>query len=382
MLRSMTGFGRCVVEDADWTQTWEIRSVNNRHLDLKWKLPAQARGLESRFERVVRRFAGRGRMEIGLMLQARGSASARIRFDATQASAMLDAVAALADVHGDVYEPDYNALFAVPSLWERESEDVDEDMDARLEEGLVAALEDWNESRETEGAALAKDMESRIARMEGWLERLDERAPEIKEERFAVLRERLNDALAAVGGPEVEDGRFLQEMVIVADKLDVSEELTRLHAHLERLRDLLGMGVDAGRRLDFTLQECFREIATCGNKIQDAQVSRMVVDFKNELEKCREQVPESGITMQRERFINLGFGNFVVASRVVGIVNPASAPMRRLREDARSEGRLVDATQGRKTRSIIITDSNHVILSAILPETLGQRFVQEENNDV
>ena len=86
--------------------------------------------------------------------------------------------------------------------------------------------------------------------------------------------------------------------------------------------------------------------------------------------------------MQRERFINLGFGNFVVASRVVGIVNPASAPMRRLREDARSEGRLVDATQGRKTRSIIITDSYHVILSAILPETLGQRFVQEENNDV
>ena len=86
--------------------------------------------------------------------------------------------------------------------------------------------------------------------------------------------------------------------------------------------------------------------------------------------------------MQRERFINLGFGNFVVASRVVGIVNPASAPMRRLREDARSEGRLVDATQDRKTRSIIITDSNHVILSAILPETLGQRFVQEENNDV
>ena len=86
--------------------------------------------------------------------------------------------------------------------------------------------------------------------------------------------------------------------------------------------------------------------------------------------------------MQRERFINLGFGNFVVASRVVGIVNPASAPMRRLREDARSEGRLVDATQGRKSRAIIITDSNHVILSAILPETLGQRFVQEENNDV
>ena len=76
--------------------------------------------------------------------------------------------------------------------------------------------------------------------------------------------------------------------------------------------------------------------------------------------------------MQRERLINLGFGNFVLASRVVAVVNPASSPMRRLREDAKSEGRLVDATQGRKTRSILITDSNHVILSAVLPDTLGQ----------
>lgn len=85
--------------------------------------------------------------------------------------------------------------------------------------------------------------------------------------------------------------------------------------------------------------------------------------------------------MQRERLINLGFGNFVIASRVIGIINPFSSPMRRLREDAKVEGRLIDATQGRKTRSIVVTDSNHVILSAILPETLGQRFGQEETQN-
>ncbi|MBZ2172660.1 DUF370 domain-containing protein [Nitratidesulfovibrio sp. SRB-5] len=79
-----------------------------------------------------------------------------------------------------------------------------------------------------------------------------------------------------------------------------------------------------------------------------------------------------------QKLINVGFGNFVVASRVVAIVNPSSSPMRRLREDARQEGRLVDATQGRKTRSIIITDSNHVILSAIQAETVGQRYTQED----
>lgn len=81
--------------------------------------------------------------------------------------------------------------------------------------------------------------------------------------------------------------------------------------------------------------------------------------------------------MAQEILINIGFGNYVLASRVVGIVSPASSPMRRLREDARLQGRLIDATQGRKTRSILVTDSNHIILSSIQPETISQRFGQE-----
>ena len=84
--------------------------------------------------------------------------------------------------------------------------------------------------------------------------------------------------------------------------------------------------------------------------------------------------------MPRERLINIGFGNYVLAGRVVGIVGPASSPMKRLREDARAEGRLIDATQGRKTRSILVTDSNHVILSSIQPETISQRFAQEDGD--
>lgn len=85
--------------------------------------------------------------------------------------------------------------------------------------------------------------------------------------------------------------------------------------------------------------------------------------------------------MAKNTLLNIGFGNFVVASRVVAIVNPASSPMRRLREDARTGNRLVDATQGRKTRSIIVTDSNHVVLSGIQAETIGQRFIQEDSTD-
>ncbi len=82
--------------------------------------------------------------------------------------------------------------------------------------------------------------------------------------------------------------------------------------------------------------------------------------------------------MPGDKLINIGFGNYVLAGWVVGIVNPSSSPMKRLREDARAEGRLIDATQGRKTRSILVTDSNHVLLSSIQPETIRQRFTQEE----
>lgn len=289
MLRSMTGFGRCLVENDDSTQQWEVKSVNSRHLDLKWRLPLSVRSLEPRLEKVVRRYASRGRVDVSLVLQyAPGSAPA-MRFDAVQATAMLDNLQALAQARGNAYAPDFNALLQIPALWGDSGEELDEETSRNLEEGLALALEDWNEARSTEGRALATDMHSRILRMEEWTGLIAERAPNIKEERANSLRERLGEALAQ-SGQELEESRFLQEAVILADRLDVSEELTRLNTHLARLHDLLQSGGDAGRRLDFTLQECFREINTCGNKLPDVQLSRMVVDFKNELEKCREQV--------------------------------------------------------------------------------------------
>lgn len=283
----MTGFGRFQQDNGDVVQTWEIRSVNSRFLDLKWKLPPQARNMEARFEKIVRRFASRGRVEISLNLQfARVS---RVSFDAAQASAMLDAVKSFALSRGDILEVDYMELMHLSPLWTSGGDDDDEELFGTLVPGLEAALEDWNESRETEALSLARDLETRFSRMAEWISAIEERAPEVKAARFEQVHERLADMLNSLGS-DLEEGRFLQEMVIMADKLDVTEELIRLHSHLMRLASLMESGEDAGRKLDFTLQESFREINTCGNKIQDAQVSRIVVDCKNELEKCREQV--------------------------------------------------------------------------------------------
>lgn len=287
-LCSMTGFGRFQTDDGLWVQTWEVRSVNGRYLDPKWKLPALAHGLEGRLEKVLRRHAARGRVEVFLTLQSSGNAS-QVHFDVAQAGALLDALTEFARERGDSFSPDYATLLNVPQLWTTRAEDADAELALRLEKGLTVALEDWNAARRIEGEQLAADLEQRFLRMEKWVGLMERRAPAIKEERFRQVRERLAEVLSALGG-ELEEARFLQEMVIMADRLDVSEELTRLRSHLARLRDLLRAGEDAGRKLDFTLQECFREINTCGNKIQDAEISRLVVDFKNELEKCREQV--------------------------------------------------------------------------------------------
>ena len=286
-LRSMTGFGRFQQDDGNVVQTWEIRSVNSRFLDLKWKLPPQARNMEARFEKIVRRFASRGRVEISLNLQLRAESCAS--FDAGQASAMLEALKAFASSRGDIFEVNYMSLLHISSLWTSAAETDDDALFEPLAAGLESALADWNESRETEAEALARDLEVRFSRMAEWISAIEERAPDIKAARFEQVRERLSDMLGNLGG-ELDEGRFLQEMVVMADKLDVTEELTRLHSHLLRLASLMESGEDAGRKLDFTLQESFREINTCGNKIQDAQVSRIVVDCKNELEKCREQV--------------------------------------------------------------------------------------------
>ncbi len=163
-------------------------------------------------------------------------------------------------------------------------------MVASLEKGLALALDDWNEARQTEGEALSRDLMARVLRMEEWTELIRDRAPIIKKDRTEALHERINEELASLNCGEIEESRFLQEVVTLMDRLDVTEEITRLSTHLEHLRELLQEESDVGRRLDFTLQECFREINTCGNKIPDVQLSRLVVDYKNELEKCREQV--------------------------------------------------------------------------------------------
>ncbi len=297
--RSMTGFGTSRLEQkaSPFIQVWEVRSVNSKYFDLKWRLPSQVRSAEFFLEKTVRAKAGRGRIDISLNLEKVENAPERMpsRFQVAEAARMLEDLASFASARGHAYTPDCNALLAIPSLWPAPDSAWDSGGETGAEPyadlilGLQKALEDWDASRMQEAEALIADLQERTASMRTWLQELAARAPLLKAERLLQVRDRLNTMLVALGG-ELEESRFLQEAVILADKWDVSEEVTRLNAHLARFEELLEGGGQNGRKLDFTLQECFREINTFGNKIQDAGLSRLVVDFKNELEKCREQV--------------------------------------------------------------------------------------------
>jgi uncharacterized protein (TIGR00255 family) len=289
MPKSMTGYGRSRLESDAFTQTWEIRGINSRFLDLKWRLPLFLRCRETQLEKVVREYATRGRIEIHLHFQSPRPEIQHISLNRPVALAMLGQLAALAAEAKAPFSPDVSRLLSVPALWQEDLDEPDPGLVAALSEGLRAALADFSASRAKEGACLAQDILARLTRMDAWCGDLARLAPGVKEERTEALLGRIRTAMDKAGA-EASEERLLQETAILADRLDVSEELTRLAEHLKRLRRHLTDGGEMGKKLDFLIQETFREINTCGNKAQSLDVSRIVVDFKAELEKCREQV--------------------------------------------------------------------------------------------
>lgn len=286
---SMTGFGRSETNDDAWTHVWEIKSVNGRFLDVKWRMPGYLRSLENGWEKIVRQHASRGRVDISLNLEVLDAKILGVTFNETMAQAMFDQMEKLAASRGEKFEPDYNKVLSMPSLWRDNGSEPDPGLTESLTKGLEAALKDWVNSRTVEGDAMVTDLLERLEVLRGLGKDIAGRIPDILEEKKANLRQRIKDMLESAGADFSED-RMLQEVAYLTDKLDVSEELTRLDAHLDRLGEVLSTKGEAGKKLDFLCQETFREINTCGNKANDTATSRLVVDFKAELERCREQV--------------------------------------------------------------------------------------------
>ena len=289
MPKSMTGYGKSRLESEAFTQVWEVRAVNSRFLDLKRRLPLILRPSETALERVVRVAVARGRLDIHLEFSPKRVDMWKATLNTGLAGAMLDELTAFAAGRDVAFAPDLNRMLAISHLWQEDAVDPDPDLFATLTEGLRQALIDFNDARSREGRNLADDLLTRLGRLGVWQTAIKAGAPAIVAERTEQLVARITALLEKVGVEPTQE-RLLQETAILADKLDVSEEMTRLTGHLARLESLLREGGEIGKKLDFLIQEAFREINTCGNKAQNLDISRLVVDFKAELEKCREQV--------------------------------------------------------------------------------------------
>jgi uncharacterized protein (TIGR00255 family) len=286
---SMTGFGRAVVREGDRRLVVEARSLNHRGIDVK----VRARELdapppiETEIVRVVRSTVARGSVVISIRDESRSDGPALDAARVRAAHAALESLRADLGLPGPVDLGTVAAFLSGPAMaagvgageltW-----DV-------LRPGVEEALREMQLMRAREGAALVADLRQRLDRLRGLAARIGELARGLPTRAARRLEERL--ASLTTGTPGLDTGRLAQEVALLAEKVDVSEELVRLATHLDHLEHLLDGkdGQPPGRKIDFLVQEIGRELNTIGSKVQDAPIAALVVEGKAELEKLREQ---------------------------------------------------------------------------------------------
>lgn len=291
MIKSMTGFGRGEYLDAQHRFTVEIKAVNHRFNDIFLRQPKALGALEDRVRKSIAGALARGRIEVAITSDDYMEKERIVRVDKGLAAAYFNAVKDIGTTCGlDVKQVSAYDIAKFPDVLK--IEEKTEDLDAlwpKLLEAIEEALGNLTEMRITEGKNIKRDLLSRIERIRSVADHLTDRAPQIVEEYREKLRERCREILSEVGALP-DESRLLQEVAIMADRSNFTEELVRMNSHLDQFRDILEEGGAVGRKLDFLLQELNRETNTIGSKAGDLATSSVIIDMKSEIEKVREQI--------------------------------------------------------------------------------------------
>jgi uncharacterized protein (TIGR00255 family) len=288
VIKSMTGFGRAEVEVNGRVWSMEVCSVNNRYLDLKMKLPRGYTPFEERIRKMVSSHHVRGRVDLYLSVSGDFSNLQEVTVNKALASGYYDALKELGDSFGVEAQIAVKDLASYPDVIIREQKEEDlETLWQVMEQVVDTALLNCTVMRTQEGAALSGDLEERLDTFKKTITIIEKSIPELLEQRQRGLEERLEKILGTV---QLDPARLAQEVAIIADKTDVTEEIVRLRSHIEQFSRFLSEDGGVGRKLDFLLQEFLREVNTLASKINDAAIAHHSVDLKSELEKMREQV--------------------------------------------------------------------------------------------
>ena len=288
MIRSMTGYGRSELLSDSCRILVEIKSVNNRYLDIGIKMPRQLNQLEAQIRKELKKHMQRGKVDVFISYEDLTEANMSVKYNARIAQEYWKHFQEMAEEFGIENDIRVSSLARFPDVLTMEEEPADpEGIWDNLQKALLEAVEMFDQARRREGEFLREDLNGKLDEMLGHVEFISERAPGLIETYRTSLQDKVAELLEA---SNIDDSRIAQEVTIYADKVCVDEELVRLRSHIEATREELSRGGSIGRKLDFIAQEMNRESNTILSKSDDREVSDHAIELKTSVEKIREQV--------------------------------------------------------------------------------------------
>ncbi len=289
MIKSMTAFATGTAADAELGIDMTVRSYNSRFLDFNVHLPEACQPFEDQIKKIMGQHHTRGRIEIRLSLTDDTTDQDFFEVDTQRALGYFKALKDLNTALGIEAPVSLDQVLGAKQIISLAKKEVDPDLLGRvITQAAEAAARDLDLMRRQEGDNLHQDLSARLDDIEGRMARVKELAKQIPQNYKLRLEERLA-ALTSDGDP-IDPVRLAQEVAVLADKSDVSEEIVRIYSHIKQFREIMEEPESQGRKLNFLVQEFNREFNTIGSKSGSTELSHLVVDLKSELEKIREQV--------------------------------------------------------------------------------------------
>lgn len=291
MLISMTGYGAGEATSDTLRIQVELKSVNHRYLDVQLRMPRDYMMLEPRVVALVKDVYGRGRVELHVKRQELSQKQPQVQLNMDLARAYTEQLRRAKEQLGLSGEVNLALVVGLQGVFSpsEDQRDIEQEWPL-LQEAVTQALRAGMAMRQREGEALKRDLLARLEGLHGLHAELVSLSADTTEQAQERLRLKVEDALRRRGAGELDEGRLLQEVVYLVDRVDISEELTRFASHLEQLRSLLTAQDAVGRKIEFLLQELQRETNTTGAKTSHPGISRCGMLIKVELEKIREQI--------------------------------------------------------------------------------------------
>jgi uncharacterized protein (TIGR00255 family) len=285
----MTGFGRGAVTEQTFAVTVELKTVNNRFLDVALKLSGEMQPLEATIKRSISNRLSRGRVDVNLQYDRTNEINYEL--NRPLITGFLAAMKDMQEEFSLTGEPDLNVVARLPNVLLPKKDDIGKEFVAGVEKALTAALDDLERMRENEGRMLKDELAGRLNEIERRLPAIETESATIGEEYHQRLTKRISEMLAKSDSQiEIDQSRLAQEIAYIADRADISEEIARLTTHIEHFRTIMDEEKEVGKRLDFLTQELNREANTITSKTNNMVVKENALQIKSEIEKIREQV--------------------------------------------------------------------------------------------